>query len=151
MIDRRQALKLLLAARVLRHSALGQPLQADTFSDKISSAMQGFISGGKLVCAVGFVFQRGRLLFEDAVGYSDLAAKTPIRSDAIFDVRSISKPVTAIGVMVLVDSGKISLNDPIDRYLPEFGNVKVNSSRGPISLKIPPTIFDLLTDTAGIN
>jgi CubicO group peptidase (beta-lactamase class C family) len=151
MIDRRQALKLMLATPVLSHLALGQPPQADPLSAKISSAMQGFVADGKLVCAVGFVFQRGRLLYEGAVGYSDLAAKTPIRTDAIFDVRSISKPLTAIGVMVLVDSGKISLNDPIDRYLPEFRNVKVNSSGGLISPKRPPTIFDLLTDTAGIN
>src|ERR1700722_5718043 len=151
MIDRRQVLKLLLATPVLSHSALGQPPQTDRLTDKISSAMQGFVADGKLVCAVGFVFQRGRLLYEDAVGYSDLAAKTPIRTDAIFDVRSISKPVTAVGVMVLVDSGKISLNDPIERYLPEFRNVKVNSSGGLISPKMPPTIFDLLTDTAGIN
>jgi CubicO group peptidase (beta-lactamase class C family) len=136
---------------VLSHLALGQPPQADPLSAKISSAMQGFVADGKLVCAVGFVFRRGRLLYGDAVGYSDLAAKTPIRTDAIFDVRSISKPLTAIGVMVLVDSGKISLNDPINRYLPEFGNVKVNSSGGLIFPKRPPTIFDLLTDTAGIN
>jgi CubicO group peptidase (beta-lactamase class C family) len=138
MIDRRQALKLLLATPVLSHSALGPPLQADPFTDKISSAMQGFVSDGKLVCAVGFTFQRGRLLFEDAVGYSDLAAKTPIRTDAIFDVRSISKPVTGIGVMVLLDSGKLSLNDPIERYLPEFRNVKVKSSRGLIFPRIRP-------------
>jgi CubicO group peptidase (beta-lactamase class C family) len=151
MIDRRQALKLMLATPVLSHFALGQPSQADLLSAKINSAMQGFVADGKLVCAVGFVFQRERLLYEGAVGYSDLAAKTPIRTDAIFDVRSISKPLTAIGVMVLVDSGKISLNDPIDRYLPEFRNVKVKSSGGLISPKRPPTVFDLLTDTAGIN
>jgi hypothetical protein len=151
MIDRRQALKLMLATPVLSHLALGQPPQADPFTDKMSSAMQGFVADSKLVCAAGFIFQRGRSLYEDAVGYSDLAAKTPIRTDAIFDVRSISKPVTAIGVMVLVDSGKISLNDPIDRYLPEFRNVEVNSSAGLLSPKMPPTIFNLLTDTAGIN
>src|SRR5258708_1758103 len=81
MIDRGQALKLLLATPVLSHSALGQPPQADPFTDKISSAMQGFVADGKLVSAVGLIFQQGRLLFEDAVGYSDLAAKTPIRTD----------------------------------------------------------------------
>ncbi|HTF69170.1 MAG TPA: serine hydrolase domain-containing protein [Edaphobacter sp.] len=151
MIDRRQALKLMLATPALSHLALGRTPQNDPLSAKISSAMQGFVADGKLVCAVGFVFQRGRLLFENGVGYSDLAAETPIRTDAIFDVRSISKPVTAIGVMVLVDSGRISLNDPIERYLPEFRNVKVNSSGGLVSPKMQPTIFDLLTDTAGIN
>jgi len=151
MLDRRQALKLIIAIPAANYPTSGQQRPPDLITAKIDSAMHRFIAEGKLACAVGFVFQRGRLLFETAVGYSDLAAKIPIRTDAIFDVRSISKPVTAMGVMLLADARKISLDDPIERYLPEFRKVKVKSAGGLVAPRTPPTIFNLITDTAGVN
>jgi CubicO group peptidase (beta-lactamase class C family) len=59
-------------------------------------------------------------VFQNVVGFDNLETRLPLRSDAIFDVRSLSKPVNAIGAMLLLESGKLSLEDPIERHLRNF-------------------------------
>ena len=112
--------------------------------------MSTYVDSGMLPCAVGMIVQRNRVVFAEAVGFADLETKLPLRADAIFDVRSISKPVTATGAMLLLESGKFSLDDPIEKYLPEFRRVQVADSG---RLGVPPrqpTILNLLTHTSGI-
>ena len=60
------------------------------------------------------------MLALDAVGYMDIAAKRPMRTDALFWIASQSKPMTAAALMMLVDEGKVKLDDPVEKYLPEF-------------------------------
>jgi CubicO group peptidase (beta-lactamase class C family) len=77
-----------------------------------------------------------------AIGYQDLETRKPMRSDTIFDVRSVTKVVTAIGVMKLVEEGKLALNDPVEKYLPEFKKSGEQTT--------PITIHHLLTHTSGL-
>lgn len=71
------------------------------------------------------VVQRGKVLVLEAAGYSDLDTKRPMRTDALFDVRSISKPITVFGALLLADDGKLGLDDPLAKFLPEFARVQV--------------------------
>jgi CubicO group peptidase (beta-lactamase class C family) len=112
--------------------------------------MSRYISSGRLPCAVGVVVQRGQVLFQNVVGFADLETKLPLRDDAIFDVRSLSKPITAIGAMLLLESGKLTLGDPIERHLPELRGIQLARSGGLSMPPRQPTILDLLTHTSGI-
>ena len=79
----------------------------------------------------------------EAVGYQDLESRKPMRPDTIFDIRSVTKVVTAIGIMILMEDGRLTLDAPIEKYLPEFKR----STKGSWS---PITIHHLLTHTAGL-
>ena len=73
-----------------------------------------------LAGAVTLVADRDKVLSLEAVGYADIAAKTPMKTDDLFWIASMSKPITATGLMMLVDEGKVKLDDPVEKYLPEF-------------------------------
>ena len=101
-----------------------------------SSVRQGTMAG-----AVTLVARRGEVVSLEAVGFQDLESKKPMRTDTIFDTRSVTKVVTAVGVMMLVEEGRIALGDPVEKYLPEF---KARGQFGPIRIR------HLLTHTAGL-
>ncbi len=87
---------------------------------------------------------------------ADIEANRPMRKDTIFQIMSMTKPVTAIGIMMLAEEGKLALRDPVEQYLPEFRNQRVAVNVGPDSarLALPDhsiTIRDLMTHTAGIQ
>jgi CubicO group peptidase (beta-lactamase class C family) len=150
MIRRRSFLKGALLAPVLQRAT-------STFGDSrtsreaaIRADMSTYVDSGMLPCALGMIVQRNRVMFAGAVGFADLETKLPLRPDAIFDVRSISKPVTATGAMLLLESGKISLDDPIEKYLPEFRGVQVADAGRLSAPPRQPTISNLLTHSSGI-
>jgi CubicO group peptidase (beta-lactamase class C family) len=92
----------------------------------------------------------------DAAGMADIEASHPMQKDTIFQIMSMTKPVTAIGIMMLAEQGKLALRDPVDLYLPEFHNLRVATTTGPDAerLRIPNhaiTIRDLLTHTSGMQ
>jgi CubicO group peptidase (beta-lactamase class C family) len=91
-----------------------------------------------------------------AVGMADVEANRPMKKDTIFQIMSMTKPVTAIGIMMLAEEGKLALRDPVEQYLPEFQGLRVAANVGPDSSRVsmpnhPITIRDLLTHTAGIQ
>jgi CubicO group peptidase (beta-lactamase class C family) len=86
---------------------------------------------------------------------ADIEAGRPMQKDTIFQIMSMTKPITAIGIMMLADEGRLALRDPVEQYLPEFAKQKVRTAHGPDEVRIsvpehPITIRDLLTHTAGI-
>jgi CubicO group peptidase (beta-lactamase class C family) len=85
-----------------------------------SASLQPFVDRHELAGAVGLVADRERVLSLEAVGFSDLAARKAMATDAIFWIASQSKAMTATGVMMLMDENKIALDDPVEKYLPEF-------------------------------
>jgi CubicO group peptidase (beta-lactamase class C family) len=94
---------------------------------------------------VTLIARRGKVVSLEAIGYQDLESKKPMRPDTIFDIRSVTKPVTAIGIMILMEDGKLTLDDPIDKFLPEFtASSKAQGQPNPI------TIRHLLTHTSGM-
>ena len=124
---------------------------------RIPVRMKEFVDAGKTAGVVTLVARHGHVASLEAVGYQDLESKTPMRTDTIFRLASVTKPVTCAGVMILVDEGRVSLIDPVERYLPEFKGLKMNpcgtlagincESRLPSR---PVNILDLMTHTSGL-
>jgi CubicO group peptidase (beta-lactamase class C family) len=110
---------------------------------RIPEQLQSFVNRGTIPGAVTLVARRGRVVSLSALGYQDLESKVVMRADTIFDVRSVTKPVTAIGIMILMEEGKLTLNDPIEQYLAEFKATRKLD-------QTPMTIHHLLTHTAGM-
>ena len=112
---------------------------------RIPARIKTFVEQGDIAGAVTLVARGGEVVSLEAVGYQDLASKRPMRKDTIFDIRSVTKPVTAIGIMILMEEGKLALDDPVEKYLPEFRTTR--GTQGPPN---PITIRHLLTHTAGM-
>src|SRR5262245_15656656 len=126
---------------------------------RIGPAMQKHIDAGEIAGVVTLVARRGRIVHFEAHGYSDIAKRTPMRTDAIFGLASSSKPITAVAIMMLVESGDILLSDPVSKYIPEFAappQVAVPKPGGPegafdlVAATRPITIRDLLTHGSGL-
>ncbi len=122
---------------------------------KIAESLQPFVDNGNLAGAVTLVATKDKVLSVDAVGYMDVAAKTPMRPDALFWIASMNKPITASALMMLVDEGKIKLDDPVEKYLPEFRGQMVVAERAGdrIVLKKPAhpiTVRNVLSHTSGL-
>ncbi len=116
---------------------------------------QNEIDGGRLPGVVTLVYKNGEKVHESALGYSDYAAKTPMRTDGIFFIQSMTKPIISTAFMMLYEEGYFFLNDPISKYLPEFKDMKVvkdpeiGSSSGLEPAKSQITIAQVLDHTAG--
>ena len=82
--------------------------------------MQARIDAGEIAGVVTLVARRGRIVHFEAYGYSDIAKRSPMRTDHIFGLASSSKPITAVAIMMLVERGDIRLSDPVSRFIPEF-------------------------------
>lgn len=123
---------------------------------KIPQRMRHFVDE-KTVAGVVTLIARGNDTVEfDAQGMADIESNRPMRKDTIFQIMSMTKPVTAIGIMMLAEEGKLSLRDPVELYLPEFKDVQVVANTGPDAARLSEpehaiTIRDLLTHTAGIT
>src|SRR5262245_61623061 len=88
----------------------------------IPEAIQKFVDDNDLSGAVTVVGRKAGIVAIDAVGQRDIAAKAPMTKDTLFRIASMTKPVTAIGIMILFDEGKLDPNDDVSKYLPEFSN-----------------------------
>ena len=122
----------------------------------IAPGMQKFVDQQEICGAVMLVGTSEGIVYHEAIGKRTLDSDAPMPKDAIFRVMSMTKPMTAMGLMMLVDEGKASIDDPVEKHLPEFtGQMMVASmdrDAGTTTLKKPNrpiTIKDLLTHTAG--
>jgi CubicO group peptidase (beta-lactamase class C family) len=115
---------------------------------RVHSQLDLAVADGLTVGAVMMVVQHGKVLALEAAGYADAATKTLMRTDAIFDIRSISKVITVFGALLLVDDGKFTFESPIAQFLPEFANAKVKGQTGPTD--VPITIRQLMVHCSGI-
>ena len=99
--------------------------QAAGAPKSIAAALQPFVDNHTLAGAVTLVTSPEKVLCLQSVGYADLAARKPMRSDCLFWIASQSKPIAATALMMLVDQGRVSLADPVEKYLPEFKGQQV--------------------------
>lgn len=118
-------------------------------------AMQPFIDSGKIPGAVTLVARNGKIVDIDAFGFRNVQARQPMRTDTIFRMYSMTKPVTAVAVMQLVDRGSISLSDPVSNYIPEFEHMQVlkvqeDGAQELIPATVPMTVEHLMTHTSGL-
>lgn len=118
---------------------------------RIPKRMRQFVDQGLVSGAVGLVQRHGKTVFLDAAGMRDVENKKPMQKDSIFQVMSMTKPVTAVGIMILVDEGLLVLNAPVADYLPEFRGITVATGGGNRNPARLPTVRDLLTHTSGMG
>jgi CubicO group peptidase (beta-lactamase class C family) len=116
-----------MTTSLLRGSlAWGILLSAAVFASaaepRITAALQPFVEKGQLAGAVTVVANKDKVLSIDTVGYADVDAKKPIQENSLFWIASMSKPITGAALMILVDEGKVSLDDPVTKFLPEFND-----------------------------
>ena len=122
----------------------------------IPKKVQPFVDQGEISGAVMLVATNDRILHLSAVGVSDLATGRPMETGDFFWIASMSKPITALGIALLVDEGKVSFDDPVEKYLPEFRSQWVIQERAPdrrvlVPAERPIRIRDLLTHTSGMG
>jgi CubicO group peptidase (beta-lactamase class C family) len=124
---------------------------------RIPVRMKEFVTAGKTAGVVTLVARHGHVASLDAVGHQDIEGKTPMRTDSIFHLASVTKPVTCAGIMILVDEGRISLIDPVEKYLSEFKGLKLNPcgtragyNCAAVTPLRPVNILDLMTHTSGL-
>ena len=121
-------------------------LAAQAPAKDIADALQPFVENHTIAGAVTLVADRDKILSLETAGYADLAAKKPMRPDSLFWIASMTKPVTATAVLMLRDEGKLSVDDPVAKYLPELANLKTAGGK-PAKL----TLRHLLTHTSGMG
>ncbi len=119
---------------------------------RINQMVEQKIKDGKLAGAITLVARRGKVVHFEAFGKADVEAGKPLKSDAIFRIYSMTKPLTTVAAMMLYEEGKFQLNDPLFWYLPEFKDVKVYGANGDlIAPKRPITVRDLMSHTSGLT
>lgn len=125
--------------------------------NEIRALMQGYIDQGKLASIVAVMAHQGKTVMMDAFGVLDLESGTPTKTDSLFRIYSMTKPITSVALMTFFEEGKFELDDSVAKYLPEFENVDVYAGQdhdGDIvtePCKSPITIRHLMTHTAGIS
>jgi CubicO group peptidase (beta-lactamase class C family) len=124
-------------------------------SERIVAALQPFVDGQTLAGAVVLVADKDKVLCVETVGYANLGAKKPMPADALFWIASQSKPITATALMMLVDEGKVDVDDPVAKYLPEFKNLwlAAEQDQDHVLLKRPQhaiTVRNVLSHTSGL-
>jgi CubicO group peptidase (beta-lactamase class C family) len=118
-----------------------------------TALLRQYVTDGKIAGAVAAVARNGSVGYLEAVGVQDLTMRAPMTPRTLFRIYSMAKPVTAVAVMMLFDAGKFRLEDPVAKYLPEFGEVMVVDApaatpRRPVR---PITVEDLLLHTSGLS
>ncbi len=159
------ALVLLLAATAVGTCRAESPLPVATgFSQeglaRIRDYMRNEVAAGKIPGAVLLIQQHGHPVFFESFGVRDAESRRPMTADTIFRLYSMSKAITSVAAMMLVDDGKLSLDDPLSKYIPAFADVKVavekREENGTPALVFEPaarpiTIEDLLRHTSGLT
>ena len=118
---------------------------------KIQQRMQEVVNAGDAAGIVTMVLQGGHVVQSSAVGMQNLEEKRPMREDSIFQIMSMTKPITAVGIMMLCEEGKISLYDDVQKYLPEFRGQNLNVNGWLRQPSRPIRIGDLLSHTSGMR
>jgi CubicO group peptidase (beta-lactamase class C family) len=128
--------------------------------ERVGDYLRDQAATGKIPGAILLIQQHGKPVYHEFFGVRDVATKLPMTDDTIFRLFSMSKPITSVVAMQLIEEGKFSLDDPIAKYIPSFTNVKVGVEKkaedGTSTLELvppsrPPTILDLMRQTSGIT
>jgi CubicO group peptidase (beta-lactamase class C family) len=178
-MNRRHAMRallcgaLLVAASVVTAPVAAQPFASEGTFDipagahfsqaklaRIGEFFRNEIANGKIPGAIVLIQQHGKPVYKEFFGVRDPDTNQPMTDDTIFRLHSMSKPITSFAAMMLIDEGKLKLDDPVSKYIPSFAKAKVGVEKklenGQKALEIVPpdrpvTIRDLLLHTSGIT
>ena len=122
---------------------------------QVRTALQGVVDAGSLAGVVTLLWRKGEVAQVNTVGYRDLAAKAPMTRDTLFRIASMTKPVTSVAALMLMEEGKLKLEDPVTKWLPELKDMLVlEDATGPLDKTYPAareiTVEDLFTHRAGL-
>jgi CubicO group peptidase (beta-lactamase class C family) len=167
----RHAVRWLISGALLTIAAIPPALAEGTFNipagahfnqqklQRIGEFLRGEIADGKIPGAILLIQQHGKPVYHEFFGVRDVATRLPMTDDTIFRLYSMSKPITSVAAMMLVDEGRLRLDDPVAKYIPSFAKAKVGVEKtdgnGEKALELVPvrrpiTIQDLMTHTSGI-
>src|SRR5256714_11200569 len=127
---------------------------------RVGDYIRNEIASGKIPGAIVLIQQHGKPVYFESFGVRDVATKLPMTPDTIFRLYSMSKPITSVAIMMLVEDGKLRLDDPVAKYIPDFADTKVGVEKtdegGKPALVLEPlnrpiTIEDLLRHTSGLT
>src|SRR6266436_1557034 len=144
---------IVLAASVGAARAQNSPGRAS-----IDAALRGAVERRDVPGVVALVTDRRRVLYQGAFGVADVSTGRALTTDAAFRIASMTKPITSLAAMQLIEQGRFGLDDPVEKYLPEFANLKVFESFDPATgayrlrpASRPPTVRHILTHTSGLG
>ena len=128
---------------------------SSTRLERINKVMQSYVDQNKLAGLITMVARRGKVAYLERFGKMDIEANKPMQFDTIFQIASMTKPITSVAVIMLYEEGYFQLTDPVSNYIPEFKDIKVfvKATEGGIKLSDQErevTIRDLLTHTSGL-
>src|SRR5262249_42892450 len=118
------------------------------------------VKNNELPGAVVLIARNGKIAMFEAYGFRDKDARAPMKTDSIFRIASMTKPITSVAAMILLEEGKLTLADPVSRYIPAFADTKVSvqkkNSDGTVELALEPqfrpmTVHDLMRHTSGLT
>src|SRR5439155_14427763 len=155
MISRRLVIGLLgagVTAFALYATPVALAFSPEARNAKLDETLRGLVEGRSTPGIVVLILQNGRPVYSRGLGIREVGSAVPIGENDMFRLASMTKAVTSVAAMILVEQGKIGLDDPVSRFLPEFAKLRV---RGPDGAEAPasrpPTIRELLTHTAGLS
>lgn len=128
--------------------------------DAMSARVRADVAQGRIPGAVYLLARNGKIVDTQSIGWQDAAGKVPMRSDSIFRIYSMSKPIVSVAVMMMVEDGRLQLADPVSRYLPELkglrvGVEKTDAAGKPVLELVPAqremTVQDLMRHTSGLT
>jgi CubicO group peptidase (beta-lactamase class C family) len=123
---------------------------------ELTAYMQSLIDDGKIAGGVTMLARHGKVVHLNALAMADREGKIPMQTDSIFRMASMTKPVTSVAILKLYEQGKLGLDDPVSKYLPEFRREKMRVFANAAPLETKPakneiTIKHLLTHTSGLG
>lgn len=149
-------LMLLLSILTMHAESLTRvsPEQVGLSSERLSRIrpiMEKHVAAGRVAGAIGLIARHGKIAYLETYGQMDKEAGKPMREDTLFRIYSMTKAVTGVAAMILYEEGRYSLNDPVAKYIPEFGGLKVAVDKRLVSSDRDMTIRDLMRHTSGLN
>ncbi|PVE07744.1 serine hydrolase [Limnohabitans sp. Rim28] len=120
-------------------------------TQRLMDVLRREVASGRLPGAVAMIARRGQIGLFEAVGQQDPGKGTPMTTDSIFRIYSMTKPLVSVAVMMLVERGLLLLSDPVGRWLPEYSKQQVATAHGLEPVRNPATVQDLLRHTAGLT
>ena len=118
---------------------------------KVDAVMDGLVKDKKLAGGIVMIARHGKVVHLKSHGMMDIESQKPMRDDAVIRIYSMSKAITTAAALILCDDGKLSLDDPVSKHLPELKNCPVQGKEGPITPAREMTVRDLMLHTAGLT
>lgn len=145
-----------LTAQVLKKTEPEKVGMSSERLENLTDNFQQYVNNSKLPGAVVLVARRGQIAYFKSFGKSDIDKNTPMDENSIFRIASQTKAIVSVGVMILQEEGKLLINDPLGKYIPEFNETTVAKAKEDggyeiVKAKRAITIRDLLTHTSGIG